>query len=149
MAAGLMPGRPASTNWPYPVYGPLVPTVDWDNFDPESLFRELRDGLGGPDGEKMIWAFEQALAVARIDPDLLNHHLAAARAYWHTRTGNRLAPCSPHSPDARSPTASGASITPSFSPPARTTREHGAALRPSGRCAPGWARDDSRVAGVV
>ena len=55
-----------------------MPTVDWDNFDPESLFRELRDGLGGPDGEKMIWAFEQALGVARIDPDLLNHHLAAA-----------------------------------------------------------------------
>ena len=73
-----MPGRLALTNWPYPVDGPLVPTVDWDNFDPESLFRELRDGLGGPDGEKMIWAFEQALGVARIDPDLLNHLLAAA-----------------------------------------------------------------------
>ena len=54
-----------------------MPTVDWDNFDHESLFRELRDGHGGPDGEKMIWAFEQALGVARIDPDLLNHLLAA------------------------------------------------------------------------
>ena len=30
-----------------------MPTVDWDNFDHESLFRELRDGHGGPDGEKI------------------------------------------------------------------------------------------------
>ena len=52
-------------------------TVNWDNFDLEALTEELRNGQGGPDGEKMIWAFEQALGVARIDPDLLNHLLAA------------------------------------------------------------------------
>ena len=35
-------------------------------------------GSGAPIGEKMIWAFEQALGVARVDPDLLNHLLASA-----------------------------------------------------------------------
>jgi hypothetical protein len=52
--------------------------VDWDRFELESLARELRENAGGPDGEKMIWAFEQTLGVARIDPDLLNYVLAAA-----------------------------------------------------------------------
>ena len=33
--------------------------------------------MGGPDGEKMIWAFEQAIRIARIDPDLLEYMLAA------------------------------------------------------------------------
>lgn len=51
--------------------------VDWDNLDLESITRELRENVGGPDGEKMIWAFEQARGVARIDPDLLNYVLAA------------------------------------------------------------------------
>ncbi|HXV33746.1 MAG TPA: hypothetical protein VD769_07030 [Gaiellaceae bacterium] len=51
--------------------------VDWDDFDLEPLARELRENVGGPDGEKMVWAFEQALRVARIDPDLLNYALAA------------------------------------------------------------------------
>ena len=72
-----MPGRRALTKRPNRADASLVAAVDWDKFDPESLTRELRDGLGGPDGEKMIWAFEQALGVARIDPDLLNHLLAA------------------------------------------------------------------------
>jgi len=54
-----------------------VTAVDWDDFDFEPLVQELREGVGGPDGEKMIWAFEQALAVARIDPELLEYVLAA------------------------------------------------------------------------
>lgn len=52
--------------------------VDWDSFDLEPLTQELREGVRGPDGEKMVWAFEQALGVARIDPDLLDYLLAAA-----------------------------------------------------------------------
>jgi hypothetical protein len=55
-----------------------VALVDWDNFDIEPLTRELRCGVGGPDGEKMIWAFERTLEIARIDPDLLSYVLAAA-----------------------------------------------------------------------
>ena len=51
--------------------------VDWDDFDFEPLVHELREGVGGPDGERMIWAFEQALGVARIDPGLLEYVLAA------------------------------------------------------------------------
>ncbi len=52
--------------------------IDWDTFDLGPLVQELREGVGGPDGEKMVWAFEQALGVARIDPDLLDYLLAAA-----------------------------------------------------------------------
>jgi hypothetical protein len=55
-----------------------VVNVDWDEFDLGPLAEELRESVGGPDGEKMVWAFEQALGVARIDPDLLNYLLAAA-----------------------------------------------------------------------
>ncbi len=55
-----------------------MPAVDWDVLNLERITRELREDVGGPDGEKMIWAFEQALDVARIDPDLLNYVLAAA-----------------------------------------------------------------------
>ena len=51
--------------------------VDWDNLELEKLVRELRENVGGPDGEKMVWAFEQALSVARIDPGLLDYVLAA------------------------------------------------------------------------
>lgn len=51
--------------------------VDWDHFDFEPLVRELREGVGGPDGEKMLWALEQAISVARIDPELLDYVLGA------------------------------------------------------------------------
>jgi hypothetical protein len=54
-----------------------VATVDWDDFDFDPLVRELRERVGGPDGEKMIWALEQAVGVARIDPELLEYLLAA------------------------------------------------------------------------
>ncbi len=51
--------------------------MDWDHLELDDLVRELRESVGGPDGEKMIWAFEQAIRVARIDPDLLEYMLAA------------------------------------------------------------------------
>jgi hypothetical protein len=58
-----------------------VPTefvsVDWDEFTLEHLAAELRDDLGGPEAERMIFAFEEALRVARADEELLPHLLAA------------------------------------------------------------------------
>jgi hypothetical protein len=54
-----------------------VATVDWHEFDFEPLVHELRERVGGPDGEKMIWALEQAVGVARVDPELLDYMLAA------------------------------------------------------------------------
>jgi hypothetical protein len=51
--------------------------MDWDRLEFDDLVRELRENVGGPDGEKMIWAFEQATRVARIDPELLEYMLAA------------------------------------------------------------------------
>jgi hypothetical protein len=49
---------------------------DWDELL-ERLACELRSDPGGAEGERMIWAFEQALNVARIDEGLLSHLLAA------------------------------------------------------------------------
>ena len=50
---------------------------DWNELDLQALTRELRAALPAAEAEKMIWAFERALAVARIDGDLLRHLLAA------------------------------------------------------------------------
>jgi hypothetical protein len=50
---------------------------NWDEIDLEALHRELRNTLPSAEAEKMIWAFEQALGVARIDGDLLPYLLAA------------------------------------------------------------------------
>ena len=50
---------------------------NWDDLDLEALEMELRNALPGPEAEKMVWAFEQALGVARIDGDLLRYLLAA------------------------------------------------------------------------
>lgn len=52
-------------------------SFDWDSFDLEKLAAELREDPGGAEGERMIWAFEQALRVARAGDDLLPHFLAA------------------------------------------------------------------------
>jgi hypothetical protein len=58
-----------------------VPTelfsVDWDSFTLERLATELRDDLSGPEAERMIFAFEEALRLARTDEELLPHLLAA------------------------------------------------------------------------
>ena len=50
---------------------------DWDSFEMDRLAAELREDPGGAEGERMIWAFEEALRVARAGDDLLPHFLAA------------------------------------------------------------------------
>jgi hypothetical protein len=50
---------------------------DWDTFDLDILASELRENPGGADGASMIYAFEEALRVARFDEALLAHFLAA------------------------------------------------------------------------
>jgi len=51
--------------------------IDWDDFELDRLARALRSKQSGPDAERMIWAFEEALRVARLDPELLSYLLAA------------------------------------------------------------------------
>jgi hypothetical protein len=51
--------------------------VDWDAFDLDGLAAAVRSRGGGPDAERMIWAFEEGLRVARLDPELLSYLLAA------------------------------------------------------------------------
>jgi hypothetical protein len=50
---------------------------NWDDLDLQALESELRNALPAPEAEKMIWAFERAVSVARIDGDLLRYLLAA------------------------------------------------------------------------
>jgi hypothetical protein len=52
-------------------------SLDWDGFDIDELAGELRRHAPGPDAERMIWAFEEAVRVARIDEELLSYMLAA------------------------------------------------------------------------
>src|SRR6266516_4529575 len=65
------------------VVGRLVDLADRpvDRLDAEPsqilLVEELRQHVGGPDGEKMIWAFQQAVRIARVDEGLLDYVLAA------------------------------------------------------------------------
>jgi len=51
--------------------------VDWDAFTLERVAAELRDQLSAPEAERMVYAFEWALRVARVDPELLPDLLAA------------------------------------------------------------------------
>jgi hypothetical protein len=51
--------------------------LDWHELDLQTLTRELRSTLPPAEAEKMVWAFEQALAAARLDADLLRYLLAA------------------------------------------------------------------------
>jgi hypothetical protein len=53
-------------------------TVDWDSFDVEELTRELRGNLNGPDADKLIWAFEEAVELARVDDELLSYFVVAS-----------------------------------------------------------------------
>lgn len=55
----------------------MIACVDWDAFDAETLFETVRAHGTAPDAEQTIWAFEQALRVARLDPALLEHLLVA------------------------------------------------------------------------
>ncbi len=52
-------------------------SVDWNSFDLETLSLELRATRGGPDAERMIWAFDESLRIARIDGELLSYLLVA------------------------------------------------------------------------
>jgi hypothetical protein len=52
--------------------------VDWHDVDPGSLFAAIREGSPPADAERMIWAWEQVLAGARVDPSLFDHLAAAA-----------------------------------------------------------------------
>jgi hypothetical protein len=54
--------------------------LDWHELDLETLAAELRATLPPAEAEKMIWAFEQAVGVARIEGDLLRYLLAATAA---------------------------------------------------------------------
>jgi hypothetical protein len=64
--------------------------VDWDAFDLDGLAAAVRSHGSGPDAERMIWAFEEGLRVARLDPELLSYLLAALACLVA-----RLEECSP------------------------------------------------------
>jgi hypothetical protein len=51
--------------------------VDWNSFELDPLAAAVRSTGDGPDAERMVWAFEEALRVARLDPELLSYLLAA------------------------------------------------------------------------
>ena len=51
--------------------------VQWDHIEPEPLFEAIRSRGTASDAERTVWAFERALAVARLDPELLRHLLVA------------------------------------------------------------------------
>jgi hypothetical protein len=51
--------------------------VDWESFDFDALASVIRSTGRGPDAERTIWAFEEGLRVARLDPELLSYLLAA------------------------------------------------------------------------
>jgi hypothetical protein len=47
--------------------------VNWESFDLEPLTDQLRRSCEAHEAERMVYAFERAVAVARIDPELLSH----------------------------------------------------------------------------
>lgn len=61
--------------------------VDWDRIDLDELAREIRATTKAADAEKTVWAFEEALRVARIDPELLSYQLAAISCLIARRDG--------------------------------------------------------------
>ena len=65
-------------------------TVDWDSFDLDALAAVIRSTGRGPDAERTVWAFEEGLRVARLDPELLPYLLGAL-----TCLVARLDDCSP------------------------------------------------------
>jgi hypothetical protein len=54
-----------------------MPDPNWSQLDLRALAGELRATLPPAEAERMVWAFEQALAAARIDGELLRCLLAA------------------------------------------------------------------------
>ena len=51
--------------------------MEWENVEPDALFRAIRDRVPGSDAERTVWAFERAIAAAKLDPELLRHLLVA------------------------------------------------------------------------
>ena len=47
-------------------------------FDPEELYEAIHAHGPAGDSARTVWAFERALAVARLDPELLRHLLVAS-----------------------------------------------------------------------
>ncbi|HET8968378.1 MAG TPA: hypothetical protein VFN06_03020 [Gaiellaceae bacterium] len=52
--------------------------MEWRDVEAEALFEAIRARGAAPDAERTVWAFERALTVARLDPELLRHLLVAA-----------------------------------------------------------------------
>jgi hypothetical protein len=52
--------------------------VDWERFDLEELASEIRSSRPPADAERTIWAFEQVLAAARLDSELVGYLCVAA-----------------------------------------------------------------------
>jgi hypothetical protein len=64
----------------FPLFGADKARVDaptWESFDLARLSDELRATLPAAEAEKMVCAFEKAIAVARVDAELLSCLLAA------------------------------------------------------------------------
>jgi hypothetical protein len=51
--------------------------VSWHDLDLSLLFSHIRETEPRAEAEKMIWAFDRALEVARTDGQLLEHLLVA------------------------------------------------------------------------
>jgi hypothetical protein len=51
--------------------------MNWDELDASQLFASIREHRPASEAERTVWAFERALEVARIDPDLLEYLLVA------------------------------------------------------------------------
>lgn len=51
--------------------------MNWETIETERLFEAIRERGPTTDAERTVWAFERALAVARLDPELLRHLLVA------------------------------------------------------------------------
>jgi hypothetical protein len=62
-------------------------SMSWDDVDPTRLYETVRARGPAPDAERMVWAFERALAAARVDDELLDHLLVAAASLIAWRDG--------------------------------------------------------------
>ena len=61
--------------------------MDWDGVDTAPLFDVIREQAPPADAERMIWALEQILEGARVDPCLLDHLAVAAICALSYRDG--------------------------------------------------------------
>ena len=50
---------------------------EWDSFDPEELYEAIHERGPSRDAARTVWAFERAITVARLDPELVRHVLVA------------------------------------------------------------------------